>query len=321
MLDSVEEKDGKLQYRGKAYIHGTNIQQEAIKEIHKSKLGGYKGIAKTIAQVHKHYNFPYILARVKEVVKKYDIYNRSKIGRYKLYGLLQPLPIAQRPWSSITMDFITKLPTSKDSATGVIYDSILIVVDRLTKQAYFFLYKETQTVEQLADIVYRNVASIYAWPEEQITDCDTKFTSKFQQALMKRLDVNSKLSIAYHLQTDGQTEQLNQVIEQYLRSYINYQQDDWVILLPTTQLVYNITPTKTTKVTLFFANFGYKADLRQGLEVIVPRTTIKADQIHALYEILQKELEFVAERIKEYYNRHQLEGPRLERGDKVYLSA
>ena len=62
--------------------------------------------------------------------------------------------------------------------------------------------------------------------------------------------------------------------------------------------------TKTIKVTPFFANFGYKADLQQGLEVIVLYTAIKADQIYILYEILRKELEFVIERIKEYYNRH-----------------
>ena len=71
-------------------------------------------------------------------------------------------------------------------------------------------------------MVYRNVASIHAWPEEWITDRDTKFASKFWQALMKRLGVNSKLSTAYHPQTDGQTERLNQIIEQYLRSYVNY---------------------------------------------------------------------------------------------------
>ena len=219
------------------------------------------------------------------------------------------------------MDFITKLPTSKDSATSVIYNSILIVVDRLIKQVYFFLYKEIQTVEQLVDIVYRNVASIYIQPEEQIIDRDIKFTSKFQQALIKRLGVNSKLSTVYYLQTDSQIERLNQIIEQYLRSYINYQQDDQVILLPATQLVYNITPTETTKVTPFFANFGYEADLRQGPEVTVLHTAVKANQMYALYEMLQKELEFVTERIKEYYDRYQLEGPRLKRGDKVYLSA
>ena len=175
------------------------------------------------------------------------------------------------------IDFITKLPISKDSATGVIYNSILTVVDRLTKQVYFFPYKEIQTIEQLVDIVYRNVASIYTQPEEWIIDHDTKFASKFQQALIKRLDINSKLSIVYYLQIDGQIERLNQVIEQYLYSYINYQQDDQVILLPAAQLVYNITPTKTTKVILFFANFEYKADLRQGLEVIVLYTAIKAN--------------------------------------------
>ena len=185
MLDSVEEKDSKLQYYRKVYIYSANIQREAIKEIYKSKLSGYKGIAKTMVQVYKHYDFLYILARVKEVVKKCDIYNQSKTGQYKLYRLLQPLPIAQRPQSSITMDFITKLPTSKDSATSIIYDSILIVVDRLTKQVYFFLYKEIQTVEQLVDVVYRNVASIYTQPEEQIIDYDIKFVLKFQQVLIK----------------------------------------------------------------------------------------------------------------------------------------
>ena len=158
-------------------------------------------------------------------------------------------------------------------------------------------------------------------PEEQIIDYNTKFVSKFQQALIKQLGINSKLSTIYYLQMDGQIKRLNQVIEQYLRSYVNYQQDDQVILLPTAQLAYNTTPTKTTKVTPFFANFGYEADLRQGPEVTIPHTAVKANQIHTLYEILQKELEFVTERMKEYYNRHRLEGPRLKKGDKVYLSA
>ena len=209
ILDGVEEKDSKLQYYRKVYIYSANIQQEAIKEIYKLKLNGYKGIIKTIVQVYKYYDFLYILVRVKEVVKKCDIYNWSKTGRYKLYRLLQPLPIAQRPQSSITMDFITKLPMSKDSATGMTYDNILTVVDRLIKWVYFFPYKETQTIEQLVDIVYRNVASIYIQPEEWIIDYDMKFALKFQQALIKRLGVNSKLSIVYYLQIDGQIEWLN----------------------------------------------------------------------------------------------------------------
>ena len=163
------------------------------------------------------------------------------------------------------MDFITKLLPSKDLTTGVVYDSILTIVDRLTKQSYFLLYKETQTVEQLIDMIYRHITSVYIWPKEQIIDRDTKFVSRFQQALMTRLGVKSKLSTAYHLQTDRQIERLNQIVEQYLRSYVNFQQDNQVMLLPTAQLIYNTTPIETTKVSLFFTNYRREADLRLSL--------------------------------------------------------
>jgi hypothetical protein len=91
------------------------------------------------------------------------------------------------------------------------------------------------------------------------------------------------------------------------------------MLLPVAQLAYNTAPTETTKVTPFFANFGYEADLRQGPEVSVPRAAVKTDQMHALHAMLKEELEFVRTRMKQYYDKHRLEGPRLERGDKVYL--
>ncbi|KAL2145845.1 hypothetical protein VTI28DRAFT_6142 [Corynascus sepedonium] len=136
---------------------------------------------------------------------------------------------------------------------------------------------------------------------------------------MRRLGVNSKLSTAYHPQTDRQTKRLNQVVEQYLRSYVNYQQDDWVLLLPTAQLAYNTMPIEATKTTPFFANYGYEADLCQGPEVAVPRAAIKAEQMYELHATLKKELEFVRTRMKNYYNKHRLKGSRLERGDKVYL--
>ena len=91
------------------------------------------------------------------------------------------------------------------------------------------------------------------------------------------------------------------------------------MLLLVAQLAYNITETETTKVIPFFANYGYEADLRQGPEVSVPRAAVKVDQIHTLHAMLKEELEFVRLRMKQHYDKHKLEGPRLERGDKVYL--
>ncbi|EAQ84695.1 hypothetical protein CHGG_08709 [Chaetomium globosum CBS 148.51] len=117
----------------------------------------------------------------------------------------------------------------------------------------------------------------------------------------------------------GQTERLNQIVEQYLRVYINFQQDDWVELLPTAQLAYNTTVTETTKVTPFFANYGYEQTCDKGPTFRYPERAVKADRMSSLHAMLKEELEFVRTRMKKFYDRNRLEGPRLEEGGKVYL--
>ena len=91
------------------------------------------GIGKTITKIKQHYDFLGIKPVVELALAECDLYGRSKPGRYKPYELLQPLLVAEQPWSSVTMDFITKLPISRDLVTGIEYDSILTMVDRLTK--------------------------------------------------------------------------------------------------------------------------------------------------------------------------------------------
>ena len=101
------------------------------------------GIGKTIAKIKQHYDFPGMKLVVESALAECDLCGRSKPGRYKPYRLLQPLLVAEQSWSSVTMDFITKLPTSKNLVTGIEYDSILTMVNRLTKWSYFFPYKES----------------------------------------------------------------------------------------------------------------------------------------------------------------------------------
>ena len=136
-----------------------------------------------------------------------------------------------------------------------------MVVDRLTKWCYFLPFREKTGAEKLAFLFEREIVSQYGWPDGIITNRDTRFASNFCQALMGRMDVKSKLSMAYRPQTDGQTERMNQVIKAHLRAFINFEQDDWVELLPAAQLAYNTSRSETTKQTPFFANFGYEADL------------------------------------------------------------
>ena len=188
---------------------------------------------------------------VKEFVTTCDICFCSKIPRHRPYGLLRPLKIPKKPWTSISMDFIVDLPPSKE------FDSIFVVVDRLTKMTHFVSCNKTVTGEEIARLFIDNVYKYHGLPDDIISDRRTQFTSKFWQSLFKILQVEIKLSSAYHPQTDGQTERVNQVLEQYLRCSINYHQDNWVELLPLTEFVYNNTIQDSTKQTPFFVNYGH----------------------------------------------------------------
>ena len=157
---------------------------------------------------------------VKDYVTTCDTCSRSKIPRHRPYGLLQPLRIPETPWTSISLDFIVDLPPFKT------FDSIFVVVDRLTKMAHFIPCHKTVTGEETTRLFVDNVYRLHGLPNDIISDRGTQFTSKFWQSLFKILGVEIKLSSAYHPQTDGQTERVNQVLEQYLRCTINYHQDN-----------------------------------------------------------------------------------------------
>ncbi len=108
------------------------------------------------------------------------------------------------------------------------YDSILVIVDRLIKYSYFIPFIKNGNTLQFIYVFIRNIVANHRMPRELISDGDKLFTSHFWQALTARLGVRYRLSTAFHPQTDGQTERTNQILEQYLRYYVNYLQNDWV---------------------------------------------------------------------------------------------
>jgi hypothetical protein len=122
----------------------------------------------------------------------------------------------------MALDFVTKLPLFRELITGIIYDSIIVVTDRLTKYTYFIPYLESFSAEDFAYIFYKYVIANHGFPQRIINNRDKLFTSRFWKLLMDLSGVYHKLLTIYYLQTDGQTERLNQTMEQYLRCYINY---------------------------------------------------------------------------------------------------
>ena len=149
------------------------------------------------------------------------------------------------------MDFIANLPLSKS------FDAILTVVDRFTKMTHFLPCTKTINNKETADIIMKEVFRLHGLPNDIISDRGPQFISKFWKHLLEMLKVSCKLSSSYHPQSDGQTERTNQTLEQYLRCFINYQQDDWVDFLHFAEFAYNNSVHSSTRYTPFFANIGY----------------------------------------------------------------
>ena len=187
---------------------------------------------------------------MKRYVEGCDVCQRNKNRTQAPAGKLMPNSIPEKPWSHISADFITKLPLAQG------YDSILVVVDRLTKIAHFIPTTEKTTAGGLARLFRDNVWKLHSLPESIILDRGPQFAAGVMRELNEMLGINSKLSTAFHLQTDGQTERMNQKLEQYLRMFIDYQQEQWLEWLGTAEFTYNNKVQTSTKVSLFKANAG-----------------------------------------------------------------
>ena len=123
-------------------------------------------------------------------------------------------------------------------------NQIMVVVDRFTKMGHFIPLIGESLAKDCANAFLKNVWKLHCLPDEIVSDRDTKWTSEFWKNLCEIIGIKRNLSTAFHPQSDGQTERLNQTLEQYLRTFINYDQDDWVQLLPLAEYAYNTSGKK-----------------------------------------------------------------------------
>ena len=130
------------------------------------------------------------------------------------------------------------------------------------------------------------------------------------------------MSTVYHSQTDDQTEQMNQVIKQYLREYVNYHQTNWIVLLSVTQIAYNTSVNQITGTTPFFANHEYNTNLFQESKkatVLTEKVNITVTEMQKLHKELKKNIKILSHRSAFYHNKHRSEEPMLKKRNKVYL--
>ena len=225
-------------------------------------MAGHLGPKRTLELLTRSLEFTRnteLTHKVEKYVKACLICAQGKPMRQKPYRLLRPLPIPSGPWQDIAMDFIMKLPPSKNlSEPGNLkYNSIWVVINQFIKMACFLPYRKDTGADILAKQFLKDIFANHRLLQLIVSDRDSVFAAKFTRALYQGLEVKKNLSTAFHPQTDGQTERTNQTLEQYHCMYCDHLQTNWVDLLPMASFTYNNGVSASTGHSPFFLNYGY----------------------------------------------------------------
>ncbi|GJS23162.1 putative reverse transcriptase domain-containing protein, partial [Tanacetum coccineum] len=192
-----------------------NLRSVIMHESHKSKYSIHLGSEKMYQDMKKLYWWPNMKADIATYVSKCLTCAKVKAEHQRPSGLLVQPTIPEWKWDNITMDFITKLPKSSQG-----FDTIWVIVDRLTKSAHFLPIRENDPLDKLARLYLNRIVARHGIPVSIICDRDGRFTSNFWRSFQKALGTDLSMSTAYHPETDGQSERTIQTLEDMLRACV-----------------------------------------------------------------------------------------------------
>ncbi|XP_061375386.1 uncharacterized protein LOC133317533 [Gastrolobium bilobum] len=243
--------DGLLFYKGKLLLDPSSpLVHQVLHENHSTFMSGHTGIQKTMARVSASFSWPNWRAAVKAFVSSCITCQQVKYQNQAPAGLLQPISIPSKIWEDLSMDFIVGLPVSHGFTT------ILVVVDRLSKQAHFGSLPQRYTAAKVANLFATMICKLHGIPRSIITDRDSIFLSRFWVELFVQSGTHLRRTTAYHPQSDGQSEVVNRVLEQYLRCFVADFPKRWSKILHWAEYCYNTSYHSADGMTPFKAVFG-----------------------------------------------------------------
>jgi len=296
----------------------TPLRLRLLQDHHEPLAVGYPGQAKTLELLTCKYYWPQIRKDVDRFVRNCHTCRRTKDTCHALYGVLCPLLVPTQLWQHISVNFVTGLPPSKG------YDAICVFVDRLTKQRHLLPCTTTITAEGLAGLFCSGVFRYHGLLETIVSDRRPQFASRFWKHLYSCLKIDPHLSTAFHPQTDGQTEQMNAVIQQHLRAYVNYLQDNCHDYLFLAEFAGNNQVSNSTTLSPFFANLGYHphCDFKLDIRVDDPeghQAQTAAERLHRIYEVARSEMWYAQARQQDNTDVRQTPAPAFQPNDFVWV--
>ena len=302
---------------GKVYMpKDEELRVEVIQLHHDVLAAGHGGRWKTVELVMRNYWWPGVTRDVGKYVEGCDLCQRMKNRMEEPAGKLKLSEVPKKPWSHLTVDFITKLPVVAGK------DAVLVVCDRLSKMMHFVATTEGTSAEGLARLFRNNVWKLHGLLESVVSDREPQFAAELTKELNRMLGIKTKLSTVFHSQTDGQTERMNQELEQYLRFFIENRQKDWPEWLAAAEFAINNKIYTATKISPFMANYG--REMRMGGDIRrkgkVKSATEFVEKMKKVHKEVEAALKKTQEEMKRYADRGRKETEKWKKGDRVLLS-
>uniref|UniRef100_A0A453NRI9 Reverse transcriptase n=1 Tax=Aegilops tauschii subsp. strangulata TaxID=200361 RepID=A0A453NRI9_AEGTS len=307
---------GIIRYKGKILV-GNNaaLRTKLIQALHSSPVGGHSGVRATYQRIKNIFHWPGLKQEVEKFTAACPICQRAKHEHCLQPGLLDPLPVADMAWQHVTMDFIEGLPNSQGK------EVIMVVVDRFTKYAHFIPLAHPYSVLTVAQAFVDQIIRLHGPPKLIISDRDRIFTSKLWRDIFQALKVELRYSTAYHPQTDGQTERVNQCLETYLRCMTTNEPKKWMSWVPLAEYWYNSTYHTALKMSPFQALYGFPPPLISEPAIPGPEDTEAQEFLSSKQHMLEQikdNLHKAQHRMKHYADMKRVERT-FEVGDLVYL--
>ncbi|KAF1319909.1 Pol protein, partial [Globisporangium splendens] len=225
------------------------LRHRLLYEYHDGPSSGHLGREKTFLNLSRDYYWPHMYKWVRKYVRTCEVCQRVKPSG-STQAPLRSLPVPQDSWKSVSMDFIFGLPRDKHRRNGV-----LVFVDRFSKMVHLTPVSDKISAEMTAKVFVDVVFRLHGLPSEIVSDRDTRFTSRFWRTLLGILDTKLSMSTAAHPETDGQTERVNRVLEDVLRSYATSFKE-WSEFLPLAEFALNNSTHVSTGHSPFYVNYG-----------------------------------------------------------------
>uniref|UniRef100_A0A3B3CQT4 Integrase catalytic domain-containing protein n=1 Tax=Oryzias melastigma TaxID=30732 RepID=A0A3B3CQT4_ORYME len=252
----------------------------------------------------------------REFVQACSVCARGKASHRAPAGLLRPLPVPHRPWSHISVDFVTGLPPSEGNTT------ILTIADRFSKSVHFVPLSKLPSAFETDNLLVQHVFRLHGLPQDIVSDRGPQFTSRVWDAFCRAIGATASRSSGYHPQTNGQTERANQDLEAVLRCLTASHPASWSTYLPWVEYSHNSLVSSATGVSPFMASVGYQPPLFPSQEsaVAVPSIQDHLRRARRVWHEVRAALSRTASRNRALADRRRVPAPAYQRGQKVWLS-